>query len=131
LRTTRAEVEALLGQKETAYYAEYKLTDGDIFIEYSSGPCRPDRKGGWNVPKDVVVSLHFYPKQRQRLADLKLNRKKLRKVTDRHAGRITYYINDHDGVVYEVQEGKVISIDYGPPQKFEHLYCGDSPNRRR
>ncbi|HEX5886594.1 MAG TPA: hypothetical protein VFY67_18775, partial [Pyrinomonadaceae bacterium] len=89
-------------------------------------PCRPDRKGGWNVPKNVVVSVHFYPKHKRRLSDLKVDRRKLRKVVDRHVGGITYYINDDDGVVYEIQEGKVESIEYGPPKKYDHLYCGDS-----
>lgn len=127
LKTTRAEVEALLGPVESEYFATYKLTEGNIFIEYSSGPCRPDRKGGWNVLKNVVVSVHFYPKHKRRLADLKVDRRKLRKVVDRHVGGIVYYINDEDGVVYEIQEGKVTSIEYGPPKKYDHLYCGDSP----
>jgi hypothetical protein len=128
LKTTRAEVEALLGHAESEYFATYKLADGNIFIEYSSGPCRPDRKGGWDVSKNIVVSVHFYPKNKRRLSELKVDRRKLRKVIDRHVVGIVYYINDVDGVVYEIQDGKVESIDYGPPKKYEHLYCGNSIN---
>ena len=125
LKTTRTEVENLLGRTQTEYFAVYKLPEGEIFIEYSSGPCRPDRRGGWNVAENVVVSLHFYPKVKRRLADLKLDRKKLRKVINRHVGGVIYYINDQDGVVYEIQDGKVESVEYGPGKRYDHLHCGD------
>lgn len=123
LETTRTEVELILGHTDTEYFAVYKTNEGNLFIEYSSGPCRPDSKGGWNVRENVVVSIAFYPKSKPRLSDLKLNRKKLRKVVDRHVGGIVYYINDEDGVVYEVQEGRVDSIEYGPAKKYHHLKC--------
>lgn len=127
LETTPAGVEKLLGPAEVGYLAIYELKEGNLSIEFSSGSCRPDRKGGWNVPANVVVNVFFSPKKKRRLSDLKLNRRKFRKVVDRHVGGITYYINDENGVVYEVQEGKVESVEYGPPKKYVHLHCGESP----
>lgn len=126
LETTRVEVENLLGRTEVGYLAIYKLKEGNLSIEYSSGPCRPDRKGGWNVPENVVVNMFFSPRKKRRLSDLKVEPRKLRKVVDRHVGGIIYYINDEAGVVYEIQEGKVESLEYGPPKKYDHLHCGDS-----
>jgi hypothetical protein len=121
--TTRTEVELILGQTDTAYFAEYKLKDGSLFIEYSSGPCRPERKGGWNFPTNVVVSMTFYPAVKPRFSELTVDRKKLRKVVDRHVGGVIYYINDQDGVVYEIQDGRVDWIEYGPAKKYDHLEC--------
>jgi hypothetical protein len=129
LKSTRADVEALLGRRETDYFATYHLKEGNIFIEYSSGPCRPERKGGWNVPENVVVSLAFYPRSKQRISALKLNPKKFRKAIDPHLPPVVYYINEQDGVVYEVQDGRVNSVEYGPRKEQEHLHCGDGSNK--
>jgi hypothetical protein len=106
LLSTKAEVEALLGTAEGAYSAIYQLKEGSLFIEYSSGLCKPERKGGWNVPENVVVSMSFSPKHKRRIASLKLDPKKFRRVVDQHVGGIIYYINDDEGVTYEVQSGK-------------------------
>ena len=130
LKSTRAEVEALLGPAEGAYGVIYRLKDGSLFIEYSSGFCRPERKGGWNVPENVVVSVNFSPKHPRRISSLKLDPKKFRKEIDRHVGGIIYYINDDEGITYEVQSGKVDSIEYGPPKRYDHLYCGDSADQK-
>src|SRR5882672_2687108 len=78
LKSTRADVERMLGSTKGAYFAIYQLKEGNIFIEYSSGPCRPERKGGWNVPEDVVIRVSFSPKHKKKIADLKLDLKKFR-----------------------------------------------------
>jgi len=126
-KTTRTEVESILGRTETEYFAVYKIDDGNLFIEYSSGPCRPGRKGGWNFPENVVVSITLYPKTKPRLSDLKLDRKKFRKVISTHTPSVTYYINDNEGIMYEIQQRQVYSVEYFPPKRYEYLYCGDPP----
>ncbi len=128
LRSTRTDVERLLGPSKEAYFADYTLEEGNLFIEYSSGPCRPERKGGWNVPNDVVVQMSFSPKLKRKVADLKLDPKRFRKVIDEHVGGVIYFINDDLGLTYEVQRGKVDAIYYEPGTKDEHLYCGDPVN---
>ena len=124
--TTRTEVELILGQADTAYFAKYKLADGNLFIEYSSGRCRPERKGGWDLAENVVVSVTFYPTVKPRLSELKVNRKNLRKVVDPHVGGVVFYINDEADVVYEIQNDRVESIEYGPAKKYEYLKCPES-----
>lgn len=125
LESTRAEVEALLGPEEGAFSAIYQLKEGSLFIEYSSGPCTPERKGGWNVQKNVVVSLSFSPRRKKQFANLKIDPKKFRKEIDQHVIGIIYYVNDEDGITYEIQDGKIDSIEYGPPRKYNNLYCGE------
>src|SRR5687767_3401542 len=71
LKSTRGDVERLLGPTKEAYFAIYQLKKGNLFIEYSSGPCRPDREGGWNVPAHMVISVKFSPKHKRRIAEFK------------------------------------------------------------
>lgn len=102
LKSTWAQVERLLGTATEAYFADYELKQGSLFIEYSSGPCRPERKGGWNVPRDVVIMLDFTPKHKTRIADLKLDPKKFRKIVGDHVIGVLYYVNDEEGITYAV-----------------------------
>lgn len=125
LKSTRADVERLLGPQEKSFAVVYELGDGALFIEYSSGPCRKDRKGGWNIPEDVVISFSFSPIDKPHVSALKLNRSRFRRVVDTHTGGIIYYVNEKDGVMYEVQRGIVISVEYYPPKRYDHLHCGD------
>jgi len=123
LKSTRAEVDRLLGPAKGSYAVSYQIKEGGLFIEYSSGPCRAG-EGGWNVPKDVVISFSFSPKHKKRVASFRLDPKKVRKVIDQHVPQVYYYINDEDGITYTIQEGRVDSIDYDPPKKYDGLYCG-------
>jgi hypothetical protein len=126
LKSTRAEVERLLGPNDNSYGVVYELKTGALSIEYSSGPCRKDRKGGWNVSDGVVVSFSFAATKKPRETDLRLNRKQFRRVVDTHTPSVLYYINDKDGVTYEVQRGRVHSVEYYPPKRYDYLYCGDA-----
>jgi len=114
-----------LGPSQEAYFADYKLQDGNLFIEYSSGPCRPERRGGWNVPENTVVLVSFTPKIKKRIEVLKLDLRKFRKVVDTHVMGVVYYINDEEGITYSVQAGKVDYVEYGPGKRDDHFYCGD------
>ena len=131
LKSTRAEVERILGATATTYFAEYELKQGSLFVEYSSGPCKPERKGGWNVPKDVVIMISFTPKRKTRIASLKLDPKKFRKVVDDHAIGVLYYVNDEEGITYQVQSGKIDFVEYHPAKRDEHFYCGDPANDKQ
>src|ERR1044072_5070602 len=90
LRSTRVDVERLLGPSSEPYSAKYTLEEGNLFIEYSSGPCTPLRKGGWNVSKDVVVQMSFSPNVKKPVGTLKLDQKRFRKVIDDHVGGVVY-----------------------------------------
>lgn len=125
LKSTRADVERLLGPTNGAYFAVYQLKHGTLFIEYSSGPCRPERTGGWNVPENLVISTSFSPKHPKQLSDLKLDPKKFRKVVGGDVLGVEYYVNDESGITYIIQQGKVDHVEYGPPKKYDYLYCGD------
>ena len=125
LKSTRTDVERLLGPKKGAYFAVYDFKEGVLDIEYSTGPCQTDRNGGWNVAEGVVITLNFSPRRKNRIADLKLDPRKFRMVVNEHVVGVLYYVNDEAGITYEVQSGKIDWVEYGPRQRDEHLYCGD------
>lgn len=125
LKSTRADVERLLGPGERSNGVVYELKDGNLSIEYSTGPCSTIKRGGWNVPEGVVISFRFSPKVKQRISDLKPDRKRFKKVKDQHVGVIYYYINDKEGIMYEVQQGEVGYVEYYPPQAYDYLQCGN------
>ena len=128
MKSTRLDVEKLLGNAEKSYGVIYELPDGNLFVEYSSGPCRADRKGGWNVAENIVISFRFTPTVKQRIADLVIDRSKFKEVIDQHSnGFIHHLINDEDGVMYELQQGQVEYVEYYPPSKYDHLQCGNGP----
>lgn len=126
IRSTRADVERLLGSAGKSFGVVYELEIGNLSIEYSTGLCGDAKRQGWNVPEDVVISYTFSTRVKQRLADLNLDEKKFKRVKDTHTEVIDYYINDEEGIMYEVQGGRVDYVEYYPSQTSKNLYCGDS-----
>lgn len=116
LQTTRAEVEATLGPAGEGFEVTYQLRDGNLSIEYSSGPCTSGQKGGWDVPKDVVISFLFSPRYPKKRSELRLDSRKFRKVINEHLPSITYYINDEDGITYSYSKEKWTTLNTAQPK---------------
>lgn len=123
LKSSRADVERLFGHVEGGYGVTYALTDGNLFVEYSSGPCKDGRKEGWNVPEDTVISFSFSPTIKQRVEDLKVEQRRFKKVKDGHIDWGYYLVNENDGIMYDVQDGMVENVEYYPPPKYNNLRC--------
>jgi len=125
LKSTRTEVESLFGPGNDRYLANYSLRDGTLSVEYSSGPCRSERKGGWNVPEGTVVSVRFEPKSKKKFASLKLEFTKFKKVEGGDVVGVVNYTNEEQGVTYEVHRGKVDAIEYLPDKRYDSLKCAE------
>jgi len=115
LRSTRADVERLLGKpntKDDRYLIENE--EADVF--YSKGLCA----NGWNVPKDTVIFIGVTFKQGRRLGELNLDLTKYQKVKDPLVTAHTYYMNKAEGIYYTVFEGlgsdkdQVLTVYYEP-----------------
>ncbi|MGH9904405.1 MAG: hypothetical protein ACRD8U_02345 [Pyrinomonadaceae bacterium] len=125
LHSTRADVERLLGPsaKPEAYAEVYELGNEAVFIQYSSGPCRKERKGGYNVPTGTVIQLRVSSSEKPRFSDLRIDESKYEKTVDSELPGVLHYTNKEDGIAYEVQNGKVTSTNYFPAAKDHHLSC--------
>ncbi len=123
LRSTRADVERLLGSNVKSGGVVYELEDENVSVVYSSGLCTPEKPRGWNVPKDTVVSFTVAPRVKPRLADMKLNLRDFKRTEE--PGNAVHYSNKKTGVSFDVEDGFLIITYYNPPAKYCHLYCDE------
>src|SRR3989442_5426686 len=82
LRSTRADVEALLGEGTNECKCSYYREDMNIFFVYSSGNCQSGGSGDWNIGPDTVIRFTIYPKTNLKLADLNINESEFEKRED-------------------------------------------------
>src|SRR5262245_39806863 len=79
LRSTRSDVEAVLGKGTGEIQCSYYRDDMNIFFVYSSGTCDNGRSGDWNIGPNTVIRFTIYPKPNPKLSDLKLEETKFEK----------------------------------------------------
>jgi hypothetical protein len=126
LRSTRADVERVLGAPTNPGGSIYRTDNENVFIWYSGEPCK---KGAalWDVPRDTVLSIAVYPRVELDIADVRLDEDKYKKEPNPHRQGIIYYIDEGEGVRIETFEGNVRSITYTPAAKDTHLRCPGAP----
>lgn len=128
LHATRADVERLLGPPsvDRSYITFYELEKEEVSFNYARGPCG-DESSVWNVPRDTVTSIWVTPKRGSlKLNDLKLDESGYRKERDSHVWNIVNYINEVEGISYQVDtgdDGRVTLIKYFPAERDAHLRC--------
>jgi hypothetical protein len=125
LRSSRADVERLLGASTDECRCSYKTEAGAINVDYADATCK-GHVPGWNVPANTVLRFTVYPKEVRRFSDLNLN---LAKYQTRQDNSFTkYYFNRTEGIQYSVSpEGDVRSITYAPSSAQVSLRCDGFP----
>lgn len=127
LRSTRAEVEKILGKgEEHALIAYYPFNEGSLHVEYSDGRCRPGQYRGWNVPEGTVIELVYTPfKNPIKFSSLHLDLRKFRTARESpDVPELITYLRNDEGIAYTVQlDGTVSEIRYFPSTQFEKLRC--------
>jgi hypothetical protein len=131
LKSTRKDVEKVIGQPLTTGGGSYETPSEGVFIHYSDGPCEKGWPYGWNVARDTVLIITLYPKSALTLSDLTLDQSKYEKWRDTHLSDRIHYTNQGEGVEIEVDEfrGNVISVSYQPTSTDSHLQCPDASRR--
>jgi hypothetical protein len=121
LRSTRADVERLLGPPAQGSRNVYLTGSERISVSYSERLC----DYGWQVPLDTVISFSVYAKTPPALAGIKLDERKYVKRRDYHNESIYYYINQEEGINYtvDVGAGLVTGIEYYPSAKDNNRRC--------
>jgi hypothetical protein len=123
MKSSRADVEGLLGKGNAGFASIYELRDGVLYVEYSTGPCSEIKPSGWDAPVDTVVSFSFKSRRKLRVSDLRINRKSFTLIKDPVAGGVDYLVNKHLGITYQIQLGEIDNVEYFPSSKFDHLKC--------
>ena len=134
LKSTRADVEKLLGiaskQCRCAYYSE----EINVFVVYAEGDCRSGGTAGWNVPPDTVIRFDVVPGKERNLSKLGINLEKYTKMDDPEVKNAVYYFNEVDGITIAMNKvtNEVLEIHFGPTaeqKKDSRLRCPNSPSK--
>jgi hypothetical protein len=123
LHSTRADVERLLGPSNVDRDL-YDFPGERTSIWYSAGGCSAGLPGGWNVPKDTVVSIYSSLTEWKKLEDVLVPGRDYQQIRAAHTQHV-YYVDTDEGVRYTVWEGMVQSINYLPAARDENLSCGE------
>ncbi len=134
LHSTRADVERLLGAPEepdTKHVSVHKLENEVVSIIYATGPpCGKDAPSGWQVPRGTVVHITVAPRTAMRLADLKLDESKYKRMGDGHLIDVASYINEEEGIKVAVFQDDVVTyITYFPAKEDNHLLCPEGQQK--
>ena len=128
LHSTRKDVERLVGPPIIPGGITYDLKTERLNVVYSGGTCR-EVAGQWDVPRGSVIGITIYPQTRLVLADLKLDLNRFEKFINPYAGDRVAYTNKEEGIaVSTTLNGGVISIEYFPAAKDNHLRCPAVPS---
>jgi hypothetical protein len=111
LRSTRADVERMLGLSSYGGGYAYETPNERVFFTYSSGECNEFRT--WNAPRDTVVMIISYPKTKPLLSDLRLDLKRYKRTSDCNPGSF-HYTEEREGISYAVDGDVVSEIIYYP-----------------
>ena len=138
LRSTRADVERLLGPPEEDCQCDpsqricrchYTATEGRISVDYAPSACG-GYPSGWNVPKDTVLRINLGWKEPPLFSELRLDESQFDKALD---DTFTfYYASRSQGVEHTVssenRKKRVTLTSYIPTHADSHLRCPCFPS---
>ena len=121
LRSTRVEVERLLGAPEPGTQSVYKTTDEVVRVTYAVVEC----DYGWRVRPHTVVSVIVHPNTPSKFSELKLDERNFEKRRDPNLQNVYYYVNEKEGINYTVDAAAdaVTSLEYYPLASDKRLKC--------
>lgn len=134
MRSTREDVEKLLGQSEyRGFDASYTVEDGMLSVTYYPFSHCAEPGADLNVPQWTVVELTYEPDNPQRLADLHLDLKRFRKKHESFdVPDLISYVNNKEGVDYTFQADNTLSsVRYFPGRRYDSFRCQKEPRSRR
>ena len=133
LHSTRADVERILGAAETDRGSAifYTIDFNRVMIAFPEARCgQPGSQ--WNVASNIVTDIWVggEPSHKMRFRDINVS-SGFRAEKDPELGYILYYINDVEGISYEVDNrygtdtggAVVVYTKYFPPAKENNMRC--------
>lgn len=122
LKSTRADVERRFGKPDK--WGTYKFKEERVSFDYGDGPCKGLylALGQDNckclVDKDTVMSIFVEPTVKQKISDLTLDMKKLRRTPINPFPHTFEYDNQAEGITYTVDEpaDELTTVTYYPSE---------------
>ena len=128
LHSTRAQVRKLLGNPIIGGAGAldlYDVKEGRVRVMYARHPCEeglPADWGNWRVPHDTVVNISIQLHQEIPVKRLRIrNIERYKWYTDDSGA--SYYHDRVRGLEYQVEQGMVTAITYGPTSRDRRLRC--------
>jgi hypothetical protein len=128
LHSTRSQVRKLLGKPiigGDGVIDLYETSEGRVHVMYARSPCEeglPADWGNWRVPHDTVVNISIQLHKEFPLRKLRIRNIERYKWYTGDSGA-TYYRDRVRGLEFQVQEGMVTAITYGPMTRDRGLLC--------
>jgi hypothetical protein len=126
LKSSRAEVEKILGKGEVdrSGYFRYSVPDAFVRINYSVAPCSiaPMNRGKFRIPENTVIDYYVVPKESLRLEDLKFNREEFYKDTSGDVTDKIVYANQSNSILINVDNrngSELVATIYFNPTKID------------
>lgn len=136
LRSKRPDVRRVLGKPiigAAGAIELYEKEEGRIQVTYARKPCEqglPADWGNWKVAPGTVVNISITLREEIPVADLKIRNIEKYKWYTGDSGA-TYYHDQRSGIEYQVQDGMVTAIAYGPMTRDRRLRCRRDARRIR
>ncbi|MBA2524851.1 MAG: hypothetical protein H0V18_03565 [Pyrinomonadaceae bacterium] len=128
LRSKRGHVRRVLGKPiigGAGAIELYEKQEGRIQVMYARKPCEqglPADWGNWKVARGTVVNISITLREEIPVANLKVRNIEKYKWYTGDSGA-TYYHDTRSGIEYQVQDGMVTAIAYGPSIRNRALRC--------
>jgi hypothetical protein len=111
----------LLGPGTDKFRSSYYRSDFNAFFIYSTGDCKGESTGGWDVPAGTVLSITVYQKPQPKFSDLGLDESRFKKTQSTGDGM--NYVDEDQGLFLEVYQGTVQGFHYFPTHADEKMRC--------
>jgi hypothetical protein len=130
LRSTRAEVEQLLGPPKSSLGEIYRYdTPGNrVSVYYTSDPCSFNSPNPTGAATDAVLKIAVSPQKMLLVQDLNLDKDKYKRIQEDHPENSVHYLNSLDGITVDVMLSNgcevVVGIIYRATARDRELRCG-------
>ena len=131
LRSTRAEVERLLGPSKSSLSEiyVYDTSEHRVSVSYASDLCSVNGANPIGAASDIALKIAVSPKKVLLVRDLHLNRDKYKRIQDDHPENSVHYLNSFDGITVDaiVNNGceQVVGILYHASARDREFRCGN------
>jgi len=136
LRSTRAEIEQLLGPPKSSLgeIYQYDTSENRVSVSYTSDPCSVNGANPTGAATDVALKIAVSPKNALLIQDIHLNKDKYKRIQDDHPENWVHYLNSFDGITVDaiLNNGceQVVSIIYHGTARDRELRCGNKGEKR-
>lgn len=127
LKSTRTEVEQLLGVAGQDNLVSYKLPEETVYINYA-----PSENWPFRIAPGTVISITIFPRNKIPLTELDLRLSDFRREQGARdvAGESYIYRNELEGFTIETYNGRVTRVTYEPTRR-EYLESRRRSKRKR